>query len=55
MRRAFRDVTDNSRTERYALSVNTQSAVALNYLADDIFIGVFDLFWIGSFIPAKCD
>ena len=48
MRSAFRDVTDDSRAERHALPAETQPAATLNDVADDIFIGVFDLFWIGS-------
>jgi hypothetical protein len=55
MRSAFRNVADNSRTERHALPGETQPASTLNDVADDVFISVFDLFWIGIFIPAKCD
>ena len=53
MRRAFRDMADDSRTERQPFSANAQPAAAFDHLADDVFISVLDLFRIAILVAAE--
>ena len=55
MRCPFRNVADRSRTKRNPSTVDAQATAPFDDVADDILIGVVDLFRIGILCRAEGD